>query len=312
MRPVQFVDARDVEPLKLELAALAWLLEHRHLTLSQGSPLHFLAEDSAAATEQARAQAQQALRARGLLYGGSAVPAPGPALLQRALEVLARPQRRLSVEQRLGAAAPQPKQLWFLRGEQAARLVHRSAGLEVHAAQGRDLLATALSKLLQPSAAPALFVPVELTRLQLQAAAQVWGQHAGAPAPRAVALERLRAAGLPAADAKALLDECLGVGLAREHQGALALTPAALAALQPVWSGHRVELLLRDLPQEPLEDEEALQGREAALVAVGPPGSRLLVEAVPAVAREDTVRLSWLTREKLGEALTVLLQLEAH
>jgi hypothetical protein len=329
MRPVQFVDARDVAPLRLGQAALEWLVQHKHLRLSAGSPLHFLVDEESPSTKQAQEAAVQAFKARGLHFGGTARPAPEPALLLRALEVLAQPERELSVEQHSGAEdGSQPPQLWFLRGDEVARLAYVTQGVEVYAAHSRDLLATALSKLLVPSVAPQAFEPVSLTRAQVQAAAQVWGGQASAPVPRSTAVERLCAAGLPRPDAEQLLASLVEAQVATESGKALTLTAAARTVFEPVWNGQSVELLIRDLPLEPLEGDEEPDEREGSLLVVGAPGSRLIVDTLPAdllsedsetdsdadsgeEADDDALQFSWLTREELQLALAALLELDA-
>jgi hypothetical protein len=323
MRPVQFVDARDVAPLRLGQAALEWLVLHKHLRLSAGSPLHFLVDEESPSTKPAQEEAVQAFKARGLHFGGTARPAPHAALLLRALEVLAQPERELSVEQHSGTQGEaQPPQLWFLRGDEVARLAYVTEGVEVYAAHSRDLLATALSKLLVPSAAPPAFEPVSLTRAQVQAAAQVWGASALAPVPHSTAVERLCAAGLARAAAEQLLGSLVEAQVATASGEALALTAAARTVFEPIWNGQSLELLIRDLPLEPLEGDEEPDEREASLLVVGAPGSRLIVDTLPAdllsedtapgeEADDDALQFSWLTREELQLALAALLELDA-
>lgn len=327
MRPLQYVDPRDVKPLSLDRPALEVLVA-AGLAPAPRSVLRALLESGEAPTPEARARAKAELQRRGLLLDASTRRSPEAELLHRSLEVLAAPEAEVRVESRRPGADPEEvaEETYFLAGDSVARVDYQDEGLGVHACLRADAFATRLSKLFQPSPAPAGFAPLALARSQVEAARLAWGESADASRTlaRAVAVANVQRFDVEGGDAAGLIDVLLETEVLVEAEGALRLAPGVRPALAALWSGESHELVVRDLVDDAPADEPEGVG-VASFFVVGPAGGRVIVDMseVPlddadaggGGAGEDEaldsemLQFTWLTREELSQSLEALLGL---
>jgi hypothetical protein len=329
MRPPEFVDPRDVTPLKLDRAALEVLVA-AGLKLTPRSVLHALLESGAAPDAEARAAARSALEKRGLVFDARTRSSAAGALLQRSLEVLAAPDAEVRIaSQRPGETEPtDAERAYFLGGDGIAPATYLDEGLEVHAALRADAFATQLSKLFQPSPAPKDFTPMALTRSQVEAARLAWGKStASTSVTRAQAVDNVRKFDVEGGDASGLVDLLVETQVLVEAKGELSLAPGVRDALAAIWSGESHELVVRDLVDDASPDEPEGLGVASFYVA-GPSGQRVIVDMsevpldategdpgkeAPADADEaldsEVLQFTWLTRDELNQSLEALLGL---
>jgi hypothetical protein len=330
MRPLQFVDPRDVAPLRVDRAALEVLAESG-LQLTPRSVLNALLDSGSAPDAEARVAAKSELQRRGLALDARTRPDAAAALLWRSLELVAAPDAEVRVaSQRPGAdEAAEPERSYFLGADGIAPVTWLDDGLEVHAALRADVFATQLSKLFQPSPAPKDFAPFALTRSQVEAARLAWGEGATAAqsVTRAQAVANVRKFDVEGGDAAGLVELLLQTQVVVEAAGVLSLAPGVREALAALWSGESHELVVRDLVDDASPDEPEGVG-VASFYVVGPAGQRVILDMseapldeaggegeAPAQAAADealdseVLQFTWLTRDEMGQSLEALLGL---
>lgn len=328
MRPPQFVDPRDVAPLRVDRAALEVLVESG-LKLTPRSVLNALLESGSAPKSEALAAAKGELRRRGFALDARTRSEAAAALLWRSLELLAAPDAEVRINsQRPGAdAAAEPERSYFLGADGIAPVTWLDEGLQLHAALRADAFATQLSKLFQPSPAPKDFAPLALTRSQVEAARLAWGEGATAAQSisRAQAVANVRKFDVEGGDAAGLIDLLLETRVVVEAAGALSLAPGVREALGALWSGESHELVVRDLVDGASADEPEGLG-VASFYVVGPAGQRVILDMsevpldeaaggteAPTDADEaldsEVLQFTWLTRDEMSQSLEALLGL---
>lgn len=268
---------------KLTPASLQWLVAMGLVVPARRSRLKPLLAVPTAPAE--RVTAGDGWRALGVGVAGKAPKVEGIARLA-ALTALARPEAELVAEEKRPGEADVLHHFVIGAAHVVRVAFEQGEVLAVGPALPREGAAEAIAAGFDVSSPPGL-EPVPLHPEQLQALAVVWSQRAdGGPLTPAQAEAAATKAGLPAADARALVEALTASKVVAREGETLVLPPPVKQVLEAVWSGHLLSFVYRETPDDDVH-ESVLDVTQDLVQVVGPPGGRLGITNVDADDLEE-------------------------